>query len=191
MGWDTDKLGDLITMFGGGTPSKDREEYWNGDIPWATVKDLKSPRLLKTQDSISELGFANSSSKIVKAGSIIIATRMAVGRLAIPEIDVAINQDLKGIICPSELTLEYLFYFLLNQEKHFKKSSSGATVKGIKENHITDLKIPTPPADLQRKFSNGISLIEAQKQQAQASLQKSENLFNSLLQRAFKTDLTR
>ena len=91
-------LGDCISLFGGGTPSKDKPEYWNGDIPWASVKDLKTMSLNATQDSISALGLANSASKIVKADSIIIATRMAVGRVAITEIDVAINQDLRALI---------------------------------------------------------------------------------------------
>ena len=184
------ELGKIIKTFGGGTPSKDNEQYWNGNIPWASVKDLKSDRLNKTQDFITQAGVDNSATRVIPNGSLIVATRMAVGRAAICEMDVAINQDLKAIQLIGEINIMYLLYLFKSKENYFDSVSSGATVKGIKIEHITKLKINLPEIDLQNQFAERIQAIEAQKAQAKASLAGAEDLFNSLLQRAFKGELS-
>tara|TARA_B110001450_G_scaffold94707_1_gene89823 strand:+ start:180 stop:1448 length:1269 start_codon:yes stop_codon:yes gene_type:complete len=180
------ELGKIIKTVGGGTPSKDNEQYWNGNIPWASVKDLKSDRLNKTQDFITQAGVDNSATRVIPNGSLIVATRMAVGRAAICEMDVAINQDLKAIQLIGEINITYLLYLFKSKENYFDSVSSGATVKGIKIEHITKLKVNLPEIDLQNQFAERVQAIEAQKAQAQASLAGAEDLFNSLLQRAFK-----
>jgi len=184
------ELGKVIKTVGGGTPSKDNEQYWNGSIPWASVKDLKSDRLNKTQDFITQAGVDNSATRVIPNGSLIVATRMAVGRAAICEMDVAINQDLKAIQLIGEINITYLLYLFKSKENYFDSVSSGATVKGIKIEHITKLKVNLPEIDLQNQFAERVQAIEAQKAQAQASLAGAEDLFNSLLQRAFKGELT-
>ena len=183
------ELGKVIKTVGGGTPSKDNEQYWNGSIPWASVKDLKSDRLNKTQDFITQAGVDNSATRVIPNGSLIVATRMAVGRAAICEMDVAINQDLKAIQLIGEINITYLLYLFKSKENYFDSVSSGATVKGIKIEHITKLKVNLPEIDLQNQFAERVQAIEAQKAQAQASLAGAEDLFNSLLQRAFKGEL--
>ena len=183
------ELGKIIKTVGGGTPSKDNEQYWNGNIPWASVKDLKSDRLNKTQDFITQAGVDNSATRVIPNGSLIVATRMAVGRAAICEMDVAINQDLKAIQLIGEINIMYLLYLFKSKENYFDSVSSGATVKGIKIEHITKLKVNLPEIDLQNQFAERIQAIDAQKAQAQASLAGAEDLFNSLLQRAFKGEL--
>jgi type I restriction enzyme S subunit len=184
------ELGKVIKTVGGGTPSKDNEQYWNGNIPWASVKDLKSDRLTKTQDFITQSGVDNSATRVVPNGSLIVATRMAVGRAVICEMDVAINQDLKAIQTTGKINITYLLYLFKSKKNYFDSVSSGATVKGIKIEHITKLKVNLPNYSKQNQFADSVKAIEAQKAQAQASLAKAEDLFNSLLQRAFKGELS-
>ena len=178
-------LGECIDLYGGGTPSKDKPEYWNGDIPWASVKDLKTNRIECTQDSITALGLTNSSSKMVKAGSIVIATRMAVGRVAISEIDVAINQDLKAIVCSENVDVNYLFYFLASQEARFSRLASGATVKGIKINHILDMKIPLPPLAEQQKIAAILDAADSLRKKDQQLIDHYTTLSQSLFLEMF------
>jgi len=170
----------LISLYGGGTPSKDNPDYWGGDIPWASVKDLKADGLNKTQDTITYLGLDNSASKLVEAGSLIIATRMAVGKVAIAEFDVAINQDLKAIVCQSNLDVRYLFYYLFSLEKYFNRVSSGATVKGIKINHILDIEIPLPPLPKQQKIAAILDAANSLRQKDQQLIDKYNELSQSL-----------
>ena len=104
-------LGDFVSdISGGGTPSREEPDYWNGDIPWASVKDLTSNNPSNTAESITEEGLSSSASRLIPAGTPIVATRMAVGRTAAFTRDVAINQDLKAIFAnPSLLDKNYLF----------------------------------------------------------------------------------
>ena len=100
------KLGEVLSFKGGGTPSKKSPEYWGGDIPWASVKDFKTTVLSKTQDSITSLGVSNSATNIIPKGSIIIPTRMALGKVAVNTVDMAINQDLKAVVAPDFIALK-------------------------------------------------------------------------------------
>ncbi len=183
------ELGKIIKLIGGGTPSKMIEEYWKGTIPWASVKDLKSDILKSTIDHITEEAVKNSATNIIPAGSLIIATRMAVGKAVICEQDTAINQDLKAVKIIGDANVKFLQHFFKSKETYFDSISSGATVKGIKIEHITKLKVPIPPIKLQNQFAERVKAIEEQKNIAQASALKSEELFNSLLQKAFNGEL--
>ncbi len=173
-------LGKYIKLVGGGTPSKAIEEYWNGDIPWASVKDFKSEYLSSTQDYISQKGVENSSTRVIPKGTLLIATRMAVGKVVIPSIDVAINQDLKAIFCNSSLNQKFLFYVLKSKADYFDGVSTGATVKGIKINHITDLQIPLPPLHQQQKIANILDAADALRQNDKALLAKYDELIQAL-----------
>jgi len=144
------KLEKHIKLVGGGTPSKKKPEYWNGDIPWASVKDFKSKNLADTVDKITKEGLENSSSKLVEKGNLIIATRMAVGKAVMTEIDVAINQDLKAVYTSGDLDTKYLQYFFDSQTDYFERTGKGATVKGIKIGDIQNLEIPLPSLSEQK-----------------------------------------
>lgn len=89
------KLGELVKITGGGTPSRIIPEYWDGDIPWVTVKDFISKNIGTAQEKITSLGLKNSASNLIPAKSILMPTRMALGKVAINEIPVAINKILK------------------------------------------------------------------------------------------------
>jgi type I restriction enzyme S subunit len=173
-------LGKHIKLVGGGTPSKAIEEYWNGSIPWASVKDLKSGYLSSTQDFISQKGVENSSTKVIPKGTLLIATRMAVGKVAIPSIDVAINQDLKAIYCNSSLNQKFLFYVLKSKADYFDSVATGATVKGIKINHITDLQIPLPPLPQQQRIVNILDAADELRQNNRLLIAKYDELKQSI-----------
>ncbi len=146
-------LGELVEIKGGGTPSKDVPEYWDGEIPWASVKDFKDFSLGTTVDRISASGVSNSATQIIPAGNIIVPTRMAVGKAAVNLIDMAINQDLKAIIPGPKVTVRYLLHALLANSKLLEDQATGATVKGIKLDALRSLRIPLPPLEEQKRIA--------------------------------------
>ena len=75
MTWEMVPLAELGTWTGGGTPSKSRPDYWDGEIPWLSPKDMGSLVLADTQDHISTTAVAESSTKLVPAGAVAIVTR--------------------------------------------------------------------------------------------------------------------
>ena len=159
-GWVWCRLGDIITrIVGGGTPSKSNPNYWNGSIPWASVKDLKSYKYLeKTKDSITTAGLDNSSSNTVKKGDIILCTRMGLGKIAICNIETAINQDLKAISLHSDISTDYFYY----SYKTFNLTGSGVTVKGIKQHELLNLEYPLPPLPEQKAIVEIVNRLLAE-----------------------------
>jgi type I restriction enzyme S subunit len=188
-GWEVKKLGDLITIKGGGTPDRKNSKYWNGNIFWASVKDVNSLELKTTQEFITEDGVNNSSTNIIPPETVLIVTRMAVGRICLTKNYIAINQDLKALFCNNNLLPKYLLFFLMMSQNSLLKYASGATVKGITVDVLNNLDIPLPSLDWQKKFIDIESKISFILDNNKKSLQESENLFNSLLQKAFKGEL--
>lgn len=164
-------LGELVIIKGGGTPSKQVPEYWGGEIPWASVKDLKSTELEKTIDCITELGLKNSSATLIPAGTIVVPTRMALGKVAKTSVDMAINQDLKALLIKDESVINknYLIRFLESQAKNIESQGKGATVKGIRLDVLRALEIPLPPMVKQKMLAATLDkadLLRKKRQQA-------------------------
>lgn len=152
--WEWVRLGDIfLNNVGGGTPSKSKPTYWNGDIPWASVKDLNSNILTQTQDSITQEGLDNSSSNLITKGTYIICTRMGLGKISLSQIDVAINQDLRAIFLPEKFIKRFFYYFYLT----LKFVGKGATVKGITVNELNMTLMPLPPLAEQQRI---VDLLE-------------------------------
>ncbi len=149
--WKTVRLGDVCEFIGGGTPDKSNAAFWNGNIPWASVKDFKENDLFETQDFITELGLNSSSANMCKKGDLIVATRIAPGRCTVSQIDAAINQDLK--IVKSEQSNSYLLYAFNYLEPVIVRKSTGATVLGINLSNLKELQIPLPPLATQKHIA--------------------------------------
>lgn len=136
--WEVKKLEDICEkIIGGGTPARNNKIYWNGKIPWATVKDLSSFNCNSTQEYITEEGLRESSSTLIPAGTIILGTRMLIGQPVIYNCHVAINQDLKALFLIKGYNKYYFSYYLNMKRKELISASSGSTVLGLS---IQDLK---------------------------------------------------
>ena len=154
------KLGDALKkIVGGGTPSKKNKLYWGGKIPWASVKDmpLENHILFYTKDNITEKGLQNSSTNLIEANTVIISTRMGLGRAFINEVDMAINQDLKALFPKNILDKKYLLWFMLSQAKLLESLGSGTTVSGIRLNQLKNLKVKLYPINTQKKIASILS----------------------------------
>lgn len=193
--YEKKQLNEIIKIIGGGTPSKANKEYWeNGTIKWATVGDMNVETITKTELSITEIGLKNSSSNIIPKNGIIIATRVGLGKVCYLEDDIAINQDLKGLIPKyNNLNIRYLFNFFKNIEKYIISNGTGATVKGVKVEFIKELEIPLPPLKTQQKVVSYLDEIsnkmEKIKQIQKEKMQSLKELKASILDKAFKGEL--
>ncbi|WP_339136613.1 MAG: restriction endonuclease subunit S [Candidatus Electrothrix sp. GW3-4] len=147
-------LGDLCQLIGGGTPSKKNEDFYKGDIPWATVRDMKHDVITRTDFKITEDAVKNSSTNIIKAGNVVIATRVGLGKISIIDQDTAINQDLRGVVPKSTevLTVRYLFWWLKSVAHRIEQEGTGATVKGVKLPFVKSLQIPLPSLSEQKRI---------------------------------------
>ena len=152
--WEVEELGTLLKdIKGGGTPSKDVPEYWKDEILWVTVKDLKKLVLDDSIDYISEAGLNNSAANLIPAWTLIISTRMAVGKAVFVTIDVAINQDLKALFPKDNLNKFFLFHWFFANSDNILSLASGSTVKGIRLEVLKGLKLALPSVEEQLEIS--------------------------------------
>lgn len=184
------KLGDICKIIGGGTPSKSNKKFYIGDIPWATVRDMKNDLLYKTEFKISEEAVSCSSTNVIVAGNIIIATRVGLGKVCILQQDTAINQDLKAIVPRNDqLDRKFLFWWLKNVAEFLEASGIGATVKGVKIDFINNLIIPAPSLKEQKHIvailDQAFADIEKIRANTEKNLKNVRELFESYLQEVF------
>lgn len=178
-------LGEIVTFKGGGTPDKSVPDYWGGNVPWASVKDFKSTSISRTTDYITQDGVRNSATNIVPAGTVIVPTRMAVGKAAICTIDVAINQDLKALLPSEHVETRYLLHALLASSKELERHATGATVKGITLDVLKNLRIPLPPRPEQRRIAAILDQADALRRLRRDSLDHLGNLGQAVFREIF------
>jgi type I restriction enzyme, S subunit len=165
-------------------------------VPLLTARNIKVGYISnEPREFISMPGYVEWMTRgFPKEGDILFTTEAPLGNAALlPKFEkVAIAQRLICIQPTYELNSYFLMYVLFSE--YFKNQlfnrATGSTVKGVRSKELEKIQVPLPPIELQNQFAERIQLIEAQKQQAQLSLEKSEALFNSLLQRAFTGELT-
>jgi Restriction endonuclease S subunits len=166
-------LGDVGTFRTGGTPPRSNPEFFQGNIPWITTVAL-GKRVIDETDAIefiSEEALKKSSTKLIKAKSIMIGIRVGVGKTSINAVDMATNQDIVSIEDINEETFykPYLMYFLNSCSKLFSSKKRGATIQGIITDDLKNLMVPIPPMDVQIIISSSLDsiseLLYLQKQQ--------------------------
>lgn len=180
-------LGELVEIRGGGTPARATSAYWNGEIPWATVKDFSSHTIRTTLESITRQGVANSATNIIPAGNIIIPTRMALGKAAINAVDIAINQDLKALILRDSSIIDkgYLFRYLLSQSKFLESLGQGATVKGISLDMLRSMSVPLPDLNTQERIAAILDKTDAIRRKRQQAIQLADEFLRSVFSDMF------
>lgn len=194
--WEWLRLGQTVNQIaGGGTPSKSNPTYWNGAIPWASVKDLKGRYINETIDTITENGLKNSSASFVPKSNVIVCTRMGLGKVAINRIDLAINQDLKMLWLSGHIDIEYFVYAY----QTFEIKGKGTTVRGIRQDQLRNFLIPIPPRQEQKRIANKVNelmtfcdQLEAQQKHLTETRQKANQAaLDALSNAATKEEITK
>jgi type I restriction enzyme S subunit len=177
------KIASRITS--GGTPSKKREEYFNGDIPWLNTAEIKNCRIRKTNFFISELGLNNSSAKWIDANSVIMAMYGATaGKVALNKIPLTTNQACCNItINLQEANPNFIYYKLISRYKDLVNLASGAAQQNLNVSIISNFNITIPPLPEQKRIAEILSSldnkIEINKQINQTLEEMAETLFKS------------
>lgn len=189
--WQTKKLGEVCAIVGGGTPAKDNTAFYTGQIPWATVRDMRQDVLTETEFKITEEAVKRSSTNIIPAGNVIIATRVGLGKVCLIKQDTAINQDLRGIIPLNKdvLLVRFLYWWFKDISEVIIDAGTGATVQGVKLPFIKSLTIPLPPLPEQRRIvallDEAFARLAIAEANAAQNLQNARALFESHLHQTF------
>jgi type I restriction enzyme S subunit len=184
--WELVRLSDVCTFQSGGTPSKQRADYWEGTIPWVSPKDMKRPRLTDVTDHISQEALEDGS-KLAPTGSVFVVVRgMILAKdipVAIAEVPMAINQDMKAIIPGPRLHPDFLLYAMSAFKKRlFKKVGRSAHgTMTLMSSEITGFQIPLPDKETQQQIAKILAMLEKKQELHQRKHATLTALFSSLL----------
>ncbi|EOX5591341.1 restriction endonuclease subunit S [Campylobacter upsaliensis] len=158
--WAWVKLGDICEIVSGGTPSRDKIEYWhNGTIPWVKIADVKNNVVNQTQEFITELGLENSSAKIFKKGTLLYTIFATLGETAILNIDAATNQAIAALIEAYDYDTKFLMYCLMSMKDYVNSLGRGVAQNNINQTMLKNFTIPLPPLCEQQEIVKKLDLL--------------------------------
>jgi type I restriction enzyme S subunit len=133
-GWPEVPLGDVATIVSGATPKTSREEYWDGDICWATpqnLSDLGTKYISDTPRKLTAAGLKSCSASILPAGSVLLSSRAPIGLVAINRVPMATNQGFKSLVPDdSRLYASYLYWWLVTNRSRLEKMGPRSHLQG-------------------------------------------------------------
>jgi type I restriction enzyme S subunit len=182
--WSVIPLKEIATKFiSGGTPSTSNSAFWGGEIPWIRSARITDKYVYSGEKFITKLGLENSSAKIIPKDNVLVATRVSLGNVAINKIDIAINQDLTGIVVDrSKLSTEYLYWILLKLNHRIKLLSQGSTISGITREDLMTITIPYPPLKEQHGIASVLSKVDELIQKTDQIIEQTQRLKKGLMQ---------
>ncbi len=161
--WRGMRLSDAVNLIGGGTPKRNVSEYWKGSIPWLSVKDFNNDyrHVNQAEETITELGLAKSSTKILEKGQLIISARGTVGALAQLSTPMAFNQSCYGIDTkPEYATNDFLFYLIKHSILNLRQITHGAVFDTITRETFDHISVKLPPLPEQRAIAHILGSLD-------------------------------
>jgi len=136
MKWPEYRLGQIATIIGGSTPSRDRDEYWNGSIPWLTPTDLPMPGqgiadVFDTANKITDEGLSAISAQLLPVGTVLFSSRATIGKLGISKVPLVTNQGFANFIPKKGVNEKYLAYCLLHFSSNISALAGSTTFKEV------------------------------------------------------------
>ncbi|MEO7309293.1 MAG: restriction endonuclease subunit S [Chitinophagaceae bacterium] len=157
-GWEVKKVKFLFTLKGGGTPSKERRDFWDGDIPWVSPKDMKFDFITTTEDFVTMKGLLNSSSNYIQPNTLLMVVRSGILQRTIPvaisSVGLTINQDMKAFTSLGLITTKYFFYFIKGNDTFLINDwvKEGATVESVEAELLKNGLITLPSMQEQEEI---------------------------------------
>ncbi|GGA49791.1 type I restriction endonuclease MjaXP subunit S [Kroppenstedtia guangzhouensis] len=161
-GWENYKLSEIVEIIGGGTPKTSMKEYWNGDIPWLSVKDFNNDfrTVVQSEKTITKQGLENSSAKLLDKGDIVISARGTVGELTQLGRPMSFNQSCYGLKAKKVTTNDFVYYLLKHQIKDLQQKTHGSVFDTITKNTFNMLDVVLPPLQEQKQIAAILSALD-------------------------------
>ena len=182
--WPTIALKDCVRVVGGATPKSGNPEFWDGDVPWTTPKDLSDldGKFLKdTPRKITAAGLKSCAAELLPINSVLFSSRAPIGHVAINSVPMATNQGFKSMVPGPTVDASYLYWWLKCHRAEIELLGNGATFKEVSKAIVERIEIPLPPLDEQKR----IAAILDQADDLRRKRQRALNRLNQLGQAIF------
>ena len=184
-GWKLSMIEDMASVSSGGTPSRDNQAYWGGDIPWVTTSEIKKGVIFDTEQKITKEGLSNSSAKLYPIDTLLMAmygqgkTRGQVAKLGI---DASTNQACAAIIFNELCDVDYYHYFLQSRYDFIRNMANAGGQENLSAGIIKGIQIPVPPLPEQKKIAQILSTWDNAISDTERLLENSQQRKKALMQ---------
>lgn len=152
-GWSKTRVKELFRVVGGGTPDTSRKELWDGDTPWITSADIDEKGRITPRRNVTGLGIAESATNLVPSQSVIVATRVGLGKAGLAPSDMCFSQDCQALLFnPDNLDARFVAALVRAKAWIFKHVGRGTTICGITKKQLEELELDIPPIPEQRRI---------------------------------------
>ena len=184
--WETTTLGQTGKFIGGGTPSKENSEFWEGSIPWISSSDLTEESIFKINITrfISQNALNQSATKLVPANSILIVSRVGVGKVAITPNEICTSQDFTSLTLHKGSSI-FFAYLIKSLTPYLLEMNQGTSIKGFIKDDLANLELKIPCIEEQTKIANFLSAIDQKIEVVAQQIEQAKTWKKGLLQQMF------
>jgi restriction endonuclease S subunit len=193
-GWRWVRLGEIGEFISGGTPSKDRQDFWSGGIPFVTGADV-TDFYIEAQHArafLTEHGFNSGKTAQCRPNNLLIVTRTRVGRVGIATEIMGASQDITAYVCGPKIHPDFACWYLKSLANAFIAHSRGSTILGLTRDYISQLLIPLPPLAEQQRIAailaEQMAAVERARTATEAQLAAARDLPAAFLREVFESD---
>jgi type I restriction enzyme S subunit len=186
--WPIVPIKDYARVVGGATPKSGTSEYWDGDIPWTTPKDLSDLNgkyLADTPRKITALGLKSCASELLPPNSVLFSSRAPIGHVAINTVPMATNQGFKSFIPSPKLDASFLFWWLKCHRAQLELLGNGATFKEVSKAIVERIEIPLPPLDEQKRIAAILDQADELRRKRQRAIARLNQLGQAIFHEMF------
>ena len=183
---ETTTLGQTGKFIGGGTPSKENSEFWEGSIPWISSSDLTEESIFKINITrfISQNALNQSATKLIPANSILIVSRVGVGKVAITPNEICTSQDFTSLTLHKGSSI-FFAYLIKSLTPYLLEMNQGTSIKGFIKDDLANLELKIPCIEEQTKIANFLSAIDQKIEVVAQQIEHAKQWKKGLLQQMF------
>ena len=162
-GWRVEVLGDVCKCILGGTPSRNKEEYWNGNIAWINSGEVNEFRIVKPSEYITEEGLKHSATKLLpKKTTVLAITGATLGQVSLLEIDSCANQSVIGVLENDNIPYEFIYPLINVKITELCSHMTGGAQQHINKNNVEQLNIVLPSENVMAEYKEKTKSIYSQ-----------------------------
>ena len=189
-GWRVERLGSVCKCLLGGTPSRNKEEYWNGKIAWINSGEINEFRITKPSEYITQEGLKKSATKLLpKKTTVLAITGATLGQVSLLEINSCANQSVIGLLENEDIFHEYIYPLIKNRIDDLCSHMTGGAQQHINKNNVEQLEILIPPKKILVEYKQIATPIYSLISNICFESQKISKLRDSLLPRLMSGEL--
>lgn len=188
--WKVKRLEELGEFIGGGTPNTSVEDFWNGDIPWISSSDIIEDEIqnIKISRFLTKRAIKESATKIIPKNSILLVSRVGVGKLAVNNVEVCTSQDFTNINIYNDNSY-FIGYNLISRKNVLQSFSQGTSIKGFTSSDIKTLQIVIPSLEEQTKIANFLSAVDEKLNLLKEKKSLLEDYKKGIMQKIFNQEI--